>query len=374
MLIGWMAWGSCPTVALAQEVTEDESSNGSQLRIEDAPPFHETTLDIVDLRSISFSNSPAKAIIWDEMDGDGRRSSHYAISLDGQSVDTVRTTTYFLELTPSPFDPVIESPVIPENLRSDPRTELFLLQLATQPISEMIRDLDDAGVHLVQYVPNHAFVARIPAQSAVWVAGLPFVRAIVPFHPLFRVSAKIAEEIVSNLDDLTVHRYLIMIANADWDTKSALGYKIEALGGTSAPVDDGGQFFEVSLNFRALLSVISQEEVLSIDRIGERQVAMSSARELCGANYVEGVGGFTGQGVRGEVSDTELVFTHVAFQHHPPVLHGDYIPWFPPHGTSVYGTVFSDGTSGTNGRGILPEGQGIFATNNKIGGTILTHL
>jgi hypothetical protein len=61
--------------------------------------------------------------------------------------------------------------------------------------------------------------------------------------------------------------------------------------------------------------------------------------------------------VRGEVVDTELDLTHPEWAN-PPIVHlpgGDS-----PHGTSVYGILFSQGLD-PRARGFLPAGQGIYA-------------
>src|SRR5947207_1010705 len=88
---------------------------------------------------------------------------------------------------------------------------------------------------------------------------------------------------------------------------------------------------------------------------------MDKARIAGGANFVETAGGYRGQGVRGEVMDGGVRASHQEFRTRPPVLHtpntGDT-----SHGSSTYGQIFAAGVN-PMGRGMLPEGQGIFAMN-----------
>ena len=83
--------------------------------------------------------------------------------------------------------------------------------------------------------------------------------------------------------------------------------------------------------------------------------------EISGANYVETMAAFTGDGVRGEVMDGGLYTTHVDFQHNGgPLVRAN--SGSTSHGTQVTGIVFGDGTGNAKWRGLLPDAKIVFRT------------
>ena len=90
---------------------------------------------------------------------------------------------------------------------------------------------------------------------------------------------------------------------------------------------------------------------------------MNIVRSSGGVNYIENAFGYRGEGVRGEVMDNGLRQTHNDLRSgNLPLIHNSLNTNEPSnHGTSTYGIVFGRGTVNPQGRGMLPEGQGIFA-------------
>ncbi|MBD3162434.1 MAG: S8 family serine peptidase, partial [Candidatus Latescibacteria bacterium] len=91
------------------------------------------------------------------------------------------------------FDPSIEEPSIPPELRA-PETRgpaLYLVQL-TGPIEEAWKEqIRRHGGELFGYVPQNAFVVRVDPQERRSVAALPFVGWIGPYHLAYRISPAI---------------------------------------------------------------------------------------------------------------------------------------------------------------------------------------
>ena len=97
-------------------------------------------------------------------------------------------------------------------------------------------------------------------------------------------------------------------------------------------------------------------EVASLDVWSLPEPDMNIVRDFGGANYVEGLTGMTGQGVRGEIFDTGVDANHPDFQHDGGVLfHGPAN--LDSHGTSCAGIVFGDGTGNASARGLMPNGK-----------------
>src|SRR5690606_5045415 len=106
--------------------------------------------------------------------------------------------------------------------------------------------------------------------------------------------------------------------------------------------------------------VARMNEVLFIDAWGPPEKDMDIARMYFGADYVEGITGFSGEGVRGEVLDTGLWTQHQEFGHQTIIAHGTLTG--ESHGTSVASIIFARGVLPT-ARGEIPDAQLIAANS-----------
>jgi serine protease AprX len=138
---------------------------------------------------------------------------------------------------------------------------------------------------------------------------------------------------------------------------------IWGLGGKVIQTTDEGFRMEATLTAEQLLAVANDRDVLFIDRWSPPEIDMDIVRSTGGANFIENTLGFRGEGVRAEVLDNGLRQTHNDFNSGmPPLIHNSSNTNEPSnHGTSTYGITFGRGTSNAQGRGMLPEAQGIFA-------------
>ena len=162
---------------------------------------------------------------------------------------------------------------------------------------------------------------------------------------------------------LPATRVNIMVMERGSAHKGLVAARVAALGGKLDVLTPNGFRIEATLDGGQLLDVASMPEVMWIDLWSEKEIDMDIAREISGANYVEAVAGYDGQGVRGEVMDNNLFSTHVDFQANPPVFHRSH-SGDDDHGTGTYGIVFGDGTGDSSARGMMSSGQGIFADFN----------
>ncbi|MEO1335692.1 MAG: S8 family serine peptidase, partial [Myxococcota bacterium] len=123
----------------------------------------------------------------------------------------------------------------------------------------------------------------------------------------------------------------------------------------------------MSLDDFALVELIKSKDVLFVDEATPREVDMDIARQIGGADSLELIQGYTGQGIRAEVMDSGLRTTHNDFQSNPALIHAGNGS-STSHGTSVYGIVFGDGATNAQGRGMLPDAeQPIFAAYTTLG-------
>jgi hypothetical protein len=236
--------------------------------------------------------------------------------------------------------------------------QAYLLQVRA-PLSDTQRaSLRELGVRLGPYVPDLAYVVRMDDATRKAVERLGFVRWVGDYLPADKLDESSAVTALAG-----VGRYLITLVERDTGDQRAVAGRITDLGGALDVVSASGQDVVATLRPEQVAAVTRLPEVLSVGALSAPEYDMNTSREASGANFVETVGGYRGQGVRGEVMDGGLRTTHQEFQARPPVAHGPNST-NTGHGTSTYGEIFASGVSATR-RGVLPMGQGIFATNNK---------
>lgn len=89
------------------------------------------------------------------------------------------------------FDPLTETPVLPEALLWSPGPEgepdYFIVQFK-QRVTEADRVLlEVVGAERLDYVPRNAYLVRLAPEKVPEVAGWPRVRAVEPLHPAWRI-------------------------------------------------------------------------------------------------------------------------------------------------------------------------------------------
>ena len=99
-----------------------------------------------------------------------------------------------IHLQTAVFDPLAGPPPMPEALRlvSPETTERWIVQFR-RPLTREQRSMliEKYGLKLTDYVPNLAYLERLPANALAQVRGLDLVRAAVAYQPAFKVSPRI---------------------------------------------------------------------------------------------------------------------------------------------------------------------------------------
>ncbi|MCK4871522.1 MAG: S8 family serine peptidase [Phycisphaerales bacterium] len=321
--------------------------------------------DTAGVREVRVPGTSVVLRLWDAADRTGQISPHYAISLDGRSFSKARPTSYQIKLRHGGFEPLTgERPAIEPGFAGGADTNLYIVQFLTQPIPEFREAIEDLGGDVYFFLPRHSHIVRMNPEARDAVEALPFVRWIGEYHPAYRLE----EYMLHNADDAAalfpLQRYNIMIMRSDMGMKKDVARKIESLGGTVDHVHAGKYLVQATLTPAQLFEVTRFDEVLFIDRWGPYETDMNNSRLVSGADYVETLAGFTGQGVRGEVFDAGFNLSHVDFASRPLIVHGS--AGSDSHGASTSGICFGDGTGNANARGILPDGQGIVSDYDGI--------
>jgi hypothetical protein len=310
----------------------------AQERREDAPPT---------VTEIAVPGSPARARLWTEPDAAGRSLPHYSLSLDGQRFSAPRATSYELELRYRRFDPLHSSPAMRPELCAAPGSRLFIVQYWTQGIEPYRARLRELGGEIHLFLANNANVVELAPGELSAVRALPFVRAVTPFHPAY----KLEEELLLGLEQgrsgpITVNLLTLRRGGhapvVDW---------IEAHGGTIEHVSEPTYLMTARFDFEQLPALAALDEVQWIDRWGPPGNDMNIARELHGSDYVEALHGLTGQGVRIEVMDGGFDTNHPDMQNYL-VHNGNNASG---HGTCTSGIVLGSGAGNASARGGAPD-------------------
>ena len=342
------------------QVTVLDTPAGGEVRL-GALSLRHTNAEVIDARQIPLPDSTVQLATWRERTGDGTEVPFYAVSLDGTRVDTVRQTSYDLLLRHARFDPRADAPTVASALTAEADARLAIVQLVSQPLADMRRQLEGAGARVHAYLAHHAFIVELSSGAHTRVATLPFVRWVGPYHPIYKLEEGLAEGLLGPVATLPRHRYQLQVTGGDQETKAVLAARVRAVGGVVDSLRGTGPLLDATLTAEQLLRLVHRDELFFVDRWLPMHSYMDKVRADGGADTVESVAGFTGTGVRAEVMDSGLFSTHQDWANTPIISTTNNGPQ--SHGTAVYGIVFGDGTGNASARGMLPDAQGIFADN-----------
>lgn len=322
-----------------------------------------TAVPISHAQMVSYPDSATKTITWT-----AGGENFYAISLDGATITRSTPADYKLMLRYAEFDPMVTIPRVPFTLgSSDARggERAYIVQFVTQPLDGDISQITAAGAKIHIYLPNYAYLVSMDDRAFAAVSTVPSVRWIGRYEPAYRLEEVLLDQIVSDPSGLAPARYNIMAVERGADAQNDIASLVQQLGGTVDNIVPEGLRMEATLSGEQLLEIAHHEKVLFIDRWSAPEPDMDIVRTIGGANQIDTILGYRGQGVRAEVMDGGLLTTHTDFQPGgAPILHGAV--GVDSHGTATYGINFGRGTTNSAGKGMLPEAQGIIAAYTQL--------
>jgi hypothetical protein len=315
-------------------------------------------------RTLVVPNSSLRIALWDEVDRAGVATPHYAVAFDGVNFSPPQATSYRILVAYQEFDPADGVPAVPANLAADRGANVYIVQFYTQPLDDYRTQIAALGGEIGPFMPNNGHVITMSPEVRDQVAALPFVRWIGSYHPAYRVDPQILAELTSDAPNFEPQRYSILVHQRGPAQQQVLANRIRALGGDVHFITPDGFRMEATLSLPALAELVHADEVNFVDPWGgPGELDMNIARSSAGldADFVQTTLGLGGEGVRGEVFDTGVRATHLAFLS-PNVLLHTVNSSDTNHGTSTYGEVFGNGSGNALGKGMLPNReQGIFA-------------
>jgi len=319
---------------------------------------------IINERIITIPDSEILLYLWEEKLIDNNIVSFYGISLDGKNLVRITDASYILGLRYAQFDPLVWVPQVESLLAASDDTRLFIVQFYTQPLEEFKEAIRSLGGKVRQYIAQYAYLVEMEEAVREQVEELPYVRWIGPYHPAYRLEEFMIDNYDNAYQKYPLQKYNIQVHTVEM--KEILANKISEIGGIVDTANGGKFLVQATLTPEQLFFVARMDEVNFIDRWSEYEADMNIGREIGGANYIETVANYTGEGVRGESFDTGFNLNHVDFQNNKLIIHGPSCGT-DSHGTAVAGILFGDGTGNADARGLLPDGQGIVADYSVIG-------
>ncbi|MBJ76398.1 MAG: peptidase S8 [Planctomycetes bacterium] len=316
----------------------------------------------VDLRPMFSGTSQGHehgVLLWDEVSPKGREKPHYRVQLaDGRWART-RVADERLHTLWARFDPLTQSP----QERPSPlgvSGALAIVQYETQPLDSYRHRVEAAGGKVLRFLPGHGHIVHLPRASWEELQAMPFVRWVGAYDPRMRVEPALLERMQSG-QALGTGRYLIQLTERGSASRKTTAARLVEAGAQMHASAEQGLMLNATLDEELLREVLAWDSVLYVDRWQPARTYMEKVRVDGGADYLESLTGFTGQGVAGEVLDSGLLTSHQDFQSNSPLLHNgnNADTW---HGTSVAGIVFGDGQGSATARGMLPDGDHVFAS------------
>ena len=248
------------------------------------------------------------------------------------------------------FDPLLDAPSVPEMLRDGQSPSLWIVQFHGKPTEELRQKIAVCGGAVKGYLPHRAHVVRMDSVTAKNVRAIDGVRWVGSYQPAFRIDPALLSK--DGLD-LAAPAALFNVVVVDKRTdKPALIRAFEAMRARVTNEQPGSLLLEVELTGAQLLQALRLDQVLWIDLVTETGRDMDKARVQLGADHIETLGGYSGQGVRGHIYEG-IQFDHPDFTTQPlAVLSCNTAD---DHGHATAGIVFGNGTSSIAARGMAPS-------------------
>lgn len=216
------------------------------------------------------------------------------------------------------FDPMREgAPELPANMTAralrEGETGSFIVQLAGPVRDGQREEIAAAGATIFTYVPNYAFVVRMPAESKAALEALPFVRWVGAYHPAYRVSA------AREMNEITGVRTLSVLLFGDADMAAAQS-DLEAMGATILEATDSGRnkLLRFNVDMSRVADIANRNDVAWIEPWYERTLHNSSAQWVMQTNISNNRRvwdmGITGTGQVVHTSDSGIRTSHNQFR------------------------------------------------------------
>jgi serine protease AprX len=331
---------------------------------------HQTPSAVEDLTLRGVPGSPALAATWTER-ADGVATPWYALSLDGALFHASQPTSYELELRYARFDPLRAQPAVPAFLDGERfGARLFIVQYWTQGLEDYRAALAALGAREHLFLAQHANVVELDPARLDEVRALEFVRWVGPYHPAYKLESELFAELQVPELGPAERKVNVLSTERGAAGQAPILAQLASLGARLDELSEPTHLLTLTLPLGRLADLARLDAVQWIDRWSAPEQDMDIARNFHGANFVESVGNYLGQGVRVEVMDGGCDTSHPDLQNfliHSTNVLGD-------HGTCTSGIVVGSGAGNFSARGVMPQAFLVVGYyNNFAGGSRYAH-
>jgi len=255
-----------------------------------------------------------------------------------------------LHLRSGVFDPMLAPIAWQGALQAKADTQLHFVQARTAILPEYRRALESAGVEIVGYWPKNAYLVRGDRARIDAIRQASWVRFVGPVAVGDKVDPALHALVQQETGPQAIGDYNIVLASkAD---RAQLAEQIAGVGGEVTNLHEGSIYVIARLSAQQLALVAALDTVLWIDAASGVEFDMDNARIQGGGNYVESLAGYTGDGVRAEISEG-LDQTHPDWTN-PILVRFDTND---SHGHCTAGIVGGNGSGNSAARGMMPNAQ-----------------
>ncbi|MCU0867223.1 MAG: S8 family serine peptidase [Planctomycetes bacterium] len=244
------------------------------------------------------------------------------------------------------FDPRRERAPFDGALAAPAGTRLHVVQFHTQVLIEYRRALGERGIEVLEVLPSNALLVRADAAPMAALGGLPWVRWHGPLPNGCKLDAELRGWLLQGGAARDVNLVL-----ADRRERAQLVAAVGAAGGEVTELGDGSLLLVARLDAAAMAKLLATDLVVSADPSGPSGRDMDHARVQGGADHLEAVANYRGQGVVAEV-------TEFFEETHPDLVGRAFVrgPSFDDaHGHCTAGILGGSGAGNALARGMMPD-------------------
>jgi serine protease AprX len=243
-------------------------------------------------------------------------------------------------------------------------SELVIVQFNGPVEEEWKQRVEKLGVKLGDYLPDFAFIAKVEnEQERSKLKRLPFVKSVVPFHPVYKLSPQLRSALNKSGS--------VQVAVIGFDKQVDVGRKLRGMRGVSSVVTNPKtrRIAQLSISGRNLENLLESDEIVAVLPVPRNKQRNDVAAAIIQSDKLASTG-YTGKGQIVGVADSGLDTGDLTHIH--PDFEGQVEKLYPHarenetndltgHGTHVVGSVLGTGkASGGKYKGMAPEAKLVF--------------
>jgi serine protease AprX len=272
--------------------------------------------------------------------------AHALMSRDGSSWQRLQAPDDRLHFRLGQFDPTTAMPQFTGVFAAPADTRLHIVQFQTQVLPDYRTAVERAGAEILHFLPANALYVRGDKDAIARVQALACVRWVGPLANAFKLDDDLRNFVVGDAEAAEFN--LVLAKKSD---RALLSAQVASLGGEVTHPSEQSTMLRARLTPAQLAAAMAFDTFVWADRASEIEYDMDNARIQGGANYVETLGNYRGQGVRAEITEF--------FQETHPDLVGRWVLRgtnnVSSHGHCTAGIVGGNGSGDATATGVMPE-------------------